>query len=113
MAETDQSFVKNNLQSQKDFNQQTLFPHQPNRSQSFLDAHMENQRHEIDQFIRLQRKQRMEMILSKMETKALVLMTQKEEEMSKALSKNMELEDLLRKMEMENQTWQRMARENE
>lgn len=60
-----------------------------------------------------QRKQEMEMILRKMETKALVLMNQKEEEMSKALSKNMELEDLLRKMEMENQTWQRMARENE
>lgn len=55
----------------------------------------------------------MDMILRKMETKALVLMTQKEEEMSKALSKNMELEDLLRKMEMENQTWQRMAREKE
>lgn len=60
-----------------------------------------------------QRKQEMEMILRNLESKALVLMNQKEEEMSKALSKNMELEDLLRKMEMENQTWQRMARENE
>uniref|UniRef100_A0A1J3CEC5 Putative BOI-related E3 ubiquitin-protein ligase 3 n=1 Tax=Noccaea caerulescens TaxID=107243 RepID=A0A1J3CEC5_NOCCA len=123
----DQSFSDNNLQSQKDFNQQTLFHvfhPQQNRSQSFLDVHMEKQRQEIDQFIRLQnerlryvlqeqRKQTMEMILRKMEAKALVLMTQKEEEMSKALSKNMELEDLLRKMEMENQTWQRMARENE
>ncbi|CAA7016580.1 unnamed protein product [Microthlaspi erraticum] len=120
----EQSFMNNNLQSQKDFSQQTLFPHQQNRSQSFLDAHMEKQRQEIDQFIRLQnerlryvlqeqRKQTMEMILRKMETKALVLMTQKEEEITKALSKNMELEDLLRKMEMENQTWQRVARENE
>ncbi|EOA17232.1 hypothetical protein CARUB_v10005505mg [Capsella rubella] len=118
----------NILQSQKDFNQQALFHHQHQpqqpRSQNLLAAHMEKQRQEIDQFIRIQnerlryvmqeqRKQEMEMILRKMESKALVLMSQKEEEMSKALSKNMELEDLLRKMEMENQTWQRMARENE
>ncbi|CAH2076720.1 unnamed protein product [Thlaspi arvense] len=122
------SYMNNNLQSQKDFNQQALFHHQHQnqqyRSQSFLDAHMEKQKQEIDQFIKLQnerlryvlqeqRKQEMEMILRKMETKALVLMRQKEEEMSRALSKNMELEDLLRKMEMENQTWQRMARDNE
>ncbi|KAF8112229.1 hypothetical protein N665_0065s0015 [Sinapis alba] len=105
-------------------NQQALFHHQQSHSQSFLDVHMEKQRQEIDQFIRIQserlrhvlqeqRKREMETLLRKMEAKALVLMTQKEEEMSKALSKNMELEDLLRNMEMENQTWQRMARENE
>ncbi|CAE6158699.1 unnamed protein product [Arabidopsis arenosa] len=126
----DQSYHHvNNLQySQKDFNQQALFHHQHQqqqfRSQSFLAAHMEKQKQEIDQFIKIQnerlryvlqeqRKQEMEMILRRMESKALVLMNQKEEEMSKALNKNMELEDLLRKMEMENQTWQRMARENE
>ncbi|CAH8380140.1 unnamed protein product [Eruca vesicaria subsp. sativa] len=101
-------------------NQHTLFHH----PQSFLNVHMEKQRQEIDHFIRIQserlryvlqeqRKQEMETLLRKMETKALVLMTHKEEEMSKALSKNLELEDLLRRMEMENQTWQRMARENE
>ncbi|CAH8329575.1 unnamed protein product [Eruca vesicaria subsp. sativa] len=104
--------------------QQALFHHQQNRSQSFLDVHMEKQRREIDQFIRLQserlrcalqeqRRQETETILRKMETKALVLMAQKEEEMSRALSKNMELESLLRKMETENLTWQRIARENE
>ncbi|KAL1215680.1 BOI-related E3 ubiquitin-protein ligase 1 [Cardamine amara subsp. amara] len=117
-----------NDQLQKDFNHQALFHHQHQnqqyRSQSFLDAHMEKQRQEIDQFIKIQnerlryvlqeqRKQEIEMILRAMESKAFVLMNQKEEEMSKALSKNMELEDLLRKMEMENQTWQRLARENE
>ncbi|KAF8090516.1 hypothetical protein N665_0475s0050 [Sinapis alba] len=120
-----QSYMNNNtLQSQKDYNQHALFHHQHNRSQSFLDVHMEKQRQEIDQFISIQserlryalqeqRKQETETILRKMETKALVLLAQKEEEMSKALSKNMELENLLRKMETENQTWQRMARENE
>ncbi|RIA05342.1 hypothetical protein BRARA_K00315 [Brassica rapa] len=105
-------------------NQQALFHNQQNRSQSFFDVHMEKQRREIDQFIRVQserlryalqeqRKQETETILRKMEAKALVLMAQKEEEMSRALSKNMELENLLRKMETENQAWQRVARENE
>ncbi|AEE86457.1 putative E3 ubiquitin-protein ligase BOI [Arabidopsis thaliana] len=125
----DQSYLVNNLQLQKDFNQHALFHHQHHQqqqspSQSFLAAQMEKQKQEIDQFIKIQnerlryvlqeqRKREMEMILRKMESKALLLMSQKEEEMSKALNKNMELEDLLRKMEMENQTWQRMARENE
>ncbi|XP_019086161.1 PREDICTED: probable BOI-related E3 ubiquitin-protein ligase 2 isoform X2 [Camelina sativa] len=126
-------FYLNHLQSQKEFNQQALFHHQhhqpqqqqqQSRPQNFLAAHMEKQKQEIDQFIKIQnerlryvlqeqKKREMEMILRKMESKALVLMNQKEEEMSKALSKNMELEDLLRKMETENQTWQRLARENE
>ncbi|KAF3604768.1 hypothetical protein F2Q69_00032843 [Brassica cretica] len=93
----------NSLQTQKDLNHQ----------QSFLDALMEKQRQEIDQFIRAQRRQETETLLRQMEAKALVLMTRKEEEMSRALSKNVELEDMLRRMEAENQTWQRMARENE
>ncbi|KAG2318579.1 hypothetical protein Bca4012_055215 [Brassica carinata] len=122
----DQSYMSNNhnLQSQKDLSQHALFQHQQYRSQSVLDVYMERQKQEIDQFIRVQnerlryalqeqRKQETETMLRKMEAKALVLMARKEEEMSRALSKNMELEDLLRKMEMENQTWQRMARENE
>lgn len=54
----DQSYV-NNLQSQKDFNQQALFHHQhqqqqQSRSQSFLAAHMAEQKQEIDQFIKIQ-----------------------------------------------------------
>ncbi|KAJ0262749.1 SBP protein [Hirschfeldia incana] len=114
----------NTLQSQTDYNQQSLFHHQQNRFQSFLDVQMEKQRQEIDQFIRIQserlryvlqeqRKQETETILRKMEAKALVLMARKEEEMSRAWSKNMELENLLRKMETESQTWQGTARENE
>lgn len=116
----------NNLQTQKALSQHALFhhQHQQSRSQSVLDVHMEKQRQEIDQFIRIQSerlryvlqeqsKQETETLLRQMEAKALVLMAHKEEEMSKALSKNMELEDLLRRMETENQTWQRMARENE
>lgn len=56
----DQSYHHvNNLQSQKGFNQQALFHHQHQqqqqfRSQSFLAAHMEKQKQEIDQFIKIQ-----------------------------------------------------------
>ncbi|XP_010530915.1 PREDICTED: probable BOI-related E3 ubiquitin-protein ligase 3 [Tarenaya hassleriana] len=117
----DQSFI--NLQSEKNMNQQALF-HQQCQSQSFFAAHVEKQRQEVDQFIRSQnerlrvvlqeqRKQQIEMIVRKMEAKAWVLMAQKDEEIARASTKKMELEALLRKMEMENQTWQRMARENE
>ncbi|CAN8327670.1 unnamed protein product [Cochlearia groenlandica] len=112
-------------QSLKDFNEQALFHrNQQYRSQSFVDAYMEKQKQEIDQFIRAQnerlryvlqeqRKQEIDMILKSTKTKALVFMKQREEEMSKALRKNIELEDLLRRMEFENQTWQSKARENE
>ncbi|XP_010548114.1 PREDICTED: probable BOI-related E3 ubiquitin-protein ligase 3 [Tarenaya hassleriana] len=116
-----QSFV--NLQSLKSMNQQALY-HQQCQSQSFFAAHMEKQRQDIDHFIRSQnerlrfvlqdqRKQQTEMILRKMEAKASFLITQKDEEIARASNKKMELEALLRKMEMENLTWQRMARENE
>lgn len=51
----DQSYMNNhNLLSQKDLNQHALFQHQQYRSQSVLDAYMERQKQEIDQFIRVQ-----------------------------------------------------------
>ena len=55
----DQSYLVNNLQLQKDFNQHALFHHQHHQqqqspSQSFLAAQMEIQKQEIDQFIKIQ-----------------------------------------------------------
>ncbi|KAL6963703.1 RING-type E3 ubiquitin transferase [Sarracenia purpurea var. burkii] len=47
------------------------------------------------------------------EEKMVVLLNQREEEISKAMNRTMELEDFLRRMEIENQTWQRVAKENE
>ncbi|XP_019165731.1 PREDICTED: probable BOI-related E3 ubiquitin-protein ligase 3 [Ipomoea nil] len=89
-----------------------------------LAAELEKQILEIDRFISLQnerlrlglqeqRKQQLALMLRKYESKKQFLLKQKEEEMSKALNKTMELEDMLRRIEMEKQAWQSMAKEKE
>lgn len=87
-------------------------------------SQIEKQRHEIDQFIRSQnerlrlllqeqRKQQVAALLKKIEPKFYVLLRQKDEEIAKATSKTMELQNLLKKLETESQAWQRVAQENE
>ncbi|XVF67945.1 hypothetical protein PTKIN_Ptkin10aG0162700 [Pterospermum kingtungense] len=82
------------------------------------------QRHELDQFIRSQnerlrlllleqRKQQIGVLSRKIESKVCFLLRQKDEEILKATHKTMELQNLLKKLEMENQEWQRVAQENE
>ncbi|XP_057966471.1 probable BOI-related E3 ubiquitin-protein ligase 3 [Malania oleifera] len=89
-----------------------------------FEAQAEKQRQEIDQFISLQngrlrlalqeqRRQQLAILLSKFESKTLPLLRQKEEEIAQAAKRTMELEDFLRRLEMENQGWQRVAKENE
>ncbi|KAK8530022.1 hypothetical protein V6N13_102906 [Hibiscus sabdariffa] len=84
----------------------------------------EKQRNEIDQFIKSQnerlrlllqeqRKQHVAVMVRKLESKATVLLGQKDEELAKARSRTMELQNLVNKLEMENQAWQRVVRENE
>ncbi|KAF3434714.1 hypothetical protein FNV43_RR21799 [Rhamnella rubrinervis] len=85
---------------------------------------VENQRQEIDQYLKVQnerlrlvlqeqRKQQIETLLKKIESKTTALLRQKDEEMAQGAKRAMELEDLLRKMEMENQSWKRVAQEKE
>ncbi|XWS55099.1 hypothetical protein CRYUN_Cryun10bG0146200 [Craigia yunnanensis] len=92
-------------------------------SQSMV-SQVEKQRHEIDQFIRSQNerlrlllqeqiKQQVAVLVKKIESKASLLLRQKDEEILKATNKTMELQNLLEKLEMENQAWQRVAQENE
>ena len=50
---------------------------------------------------------------AEVESKALALLRQKDEEIVKATNRAMELEYFLRKLEMENQAWQSVAKENE
>ncbi|XP_059647470.1 probable BOI-related E3 ubiquitin-protein ligase 2 [Cornus florida] len=89
-----------------------------------LASQIEKQRQEIDIYITLQnerlrlalqeqRKQQLEVLLKKFEAKTNLILKQKEEEMAKAVQRRMELEEFLRRMEIENQTWQRVAKENE
>ncbi|CAA3015928.1 probable BOI-related E3 ubiquitin-protein ligase 2 [Olea europaea var. sylvestris] len=85
---------------------------------------IEKQKLEIDQFVTLQndrlrlalqelRKQQISYFLKKSELKTQFLLQRKDEEIAKAVNKAMELENLVRRMETENQTWQRVAKEKE
>ncbi|KAG8368079.1 hypothetical protein BUALT_Bualt15G0008000 [Buddleja alternifolia] len=100
-----------------DFHQSIPFSHT-------ISPHVENQRIEMDRFINLQnerlrmalqeqRKQQISQILKIYESKTQFLIKQKEEQIAKATNRTMELEDFLRRIEIENQTWQRVAKENE
>lgn len=112
-----QCFDNNGLLSKNNNHQSMPF------SQS-IAVQIEKQRQEIDRVISLQnerlrlalqeqRKQQIALILRKYEVKTVVLLKQKGEEIAKAMNRAMELEDFLRRMEIENQTWQRVAKENE
>ncbi|XP_073128243.1 BOI-related E3 ubiquitin-protein ligase 1-like [Henckelia pumila] len=89
-----------------------------------LSAQIEKQRMEIDGFICLrnerlrlalqeQRRRQNVLFLKKYESRTLLLLKQREEQISKARNRSVELQDFLRRMEIENQAWQRLAKENE
>ncbi|GMJ08121.1 hypothetical protein like AT4G35070 [Hibiscus trionum] len=101
---------------------------QQQRNQNMFSQNMvcqvEKQRNEIDQFIKSQnerlrlllqeqRKQQFAVLAKKIESRACVLLGQKDEEIAKATNKTMELQNLLKRLEMESQAWQRVAHENE
>lgn len=98
--------------------------HMPMNLSQSLAAQLEKHRQEIDKYITLQnerlrlalqeqRKQQLATILRKIEAKATVLLKQKDEELVKARNRAMELEECVRKMEVESQSWQRVAAEKE
>ncbi|KAA8546114.1 hypothetical protein F0562_020435 [Nyssa sinensis] len=104
-----------------------LFPKNSSKSMVFsrsIASQIEKQRQEINRFITLQnerlrlalqeqRKQQLALLLRKYEANTLILLKEKDEEIAKAVQRRMELEEFLRRVEFENQTWQRVAKENE
>ncbi|KAI3969064.1 hypothetical protein MKX01_032500 [Papaver californicum] len=93
-------------------------------TQSLLSRVEKQQRQEIDRFLALQkerlrlalheqRKQQLAVMLASIESRARNLLQQKNDQLAEATKKTMELEECLRKAEMENQVWQRIAKENE
>ncbi|MBA0624068.1 hypothetical protein Godav_009476 [Gossypium davidsonii] len=102
-----------------------------------LDAQLEMQRQELDCVLRLQarihhnfiifktqnerlrsalreqRKRQSAILLKCMESKAMHLIRQKEEDLARATKKTMELEASLRKAEMESHSWQNLAKAKE
>lgn len=89
-----------------------------------VSAHFEKQRLEFEHLINLQnerlriamqeqRKQQISVLVKKYESKTQFLLKQKEEEIAKASNRTMELQNFLKRLESESQTWQRIAKENE
>ncbi|OIV99541.1 hypothetical protein TanjilG_17351 [Lupinus angustifolius] len=79
---------------------------------------------DIDQYIRLQNeklrfmlqeqgKQQITALLNRVESHSFKLLKQKDEEIANATKKRVELEDFTRRIEAENEGWQKMAEENE
>ncbi|KAJ7978625.1 E3 ubiquitin-protein ligase BOI [Quillaja saponaria] len=98
--------------------------HQSISYSQIMAAQVEKQRLEIDHYIRLQnerlrimlqeqKKQQLMAMMQKIESKAVLLLRQKDEEIAQARKRMLELEDFYRKLEAENQAWQRVAEENE
>ncbi|KAK0582104.1 hypothetical protein LWI29_021502 [Acer saccharum] len=121
-------FCFNTQQKQQIHQFQNHHHHQQQKQSLYFENSIsvedEKQRLEIDHYIRSQneklrlllqeqRKQQLEMILKKIESKASTLLRQKDGEIIKVNNRAMELEILLKKLEMENQAWQRMALEYE
>ncbi|KAE8715271.1 putative zinc finger protein [Hibiscus syriacus] len=73
----------------------------------------ENQNERLISTLREQRKQQLAILLNRMESKALYLMRRKEDELAGATKKRRELEASLRKVEMESDSWRRLAKANE
>ncbi|EEF52758.1 probable BOI-related E3 ubiquitin-protein ligase 2 [Ricinus communis] len=93
-------------------------------SQSLYANYLEMQRQEVDCILQFQherlrsalqeqRKQQFAVLLKSVKSKAISLMRQKEEDLAKAAKKKMELEACLERAQMETESWQRLARENE
>ncbi|KAK4258483.1 hypothetical protein QN277_004926 [Acacia crassicarpa] len=89
-----------------------------------LVPNFEKHDHEIDHYIKLQceklsmklqeqRKQQMATVLNAVKFNMLNLMSQKDEDIAHAAKKRMELENLLNRVEAENQAWRRAASEGE
>lgn len=89
-----------------------------------LAVEFEKQRREIDLFLQLQnqrlrsalqeeRKQQLSVLLNTLESKTQRLIRQKDEELAAATNKTMELENCLKRAEMEKESWKRLAKANE
>ncbi|XP_050262095.1 probable BOI-related E3 ubiquitin-protein ligase 2 [Quercus robur] len=98
--------------------------HLPMLHSQSITSQFEKQRQEIDQYLRLQnerlrlvlqeqRKQQLAVVLKRIESKTLFLLGQKDEQIAQAANRTMELENFLRRLEAENQEWQKAAQENE
>ncbi|KAF8033191.1 hypothetical protein BT93_D1943 [Corymbia citriodora subsp. variegata] len=87
----------------------TLIDRQGQEIQQFLRS--QNER--LGLVLQEQRRLQMQALIKRLESRTHAILLQKDQEMARASQKTAELEELLRKLEYESQTWQRIAQENE
>ncbi|KAL9267454.1 putative BOI-related E3 ubiquitin-protein ligase 3 [Drosera capensis] len=78
-----------------------------------LDAYMELKSQRLRLELQEQNKRQMVSLLRQVESKSTFLLAQKDEEITKANKRTIELHELVRKLEAENQVWKAVAMENE
>ncbi|XP_050363231.1 probable BOI-related E3 ubiquitin-protein ligase 2 [Argentina anserina] len=78
-----------------------------------IDGILQSQNENLRFALQEQRKRQLAALLTDFESRTSSLIRQKEEHLTKARKRAMELQACLRKAEMETQTWQRLAKENE
>ncbi|KAL2346038.1 hypothetical protein Fmac_000038 [Flemingia macrophylla] len=81
--------------------------------QKEIDHYIRSQSEKLRILLEEQRKQQVEELLRKVELNALYLLRQKDKEIAEARMRTSELNEFLRKLEVENQSWRRMAEEKE
>ncbi|KAL9271225.1 putative BOI-related E3 ubiquitin-protein ligase 3 [Drosera capensis] len=78
-----------------------------------LDAYVELQSQRLRLALQEQNKRQTVSLLRELESKSTFLLTRKDEEIAKANKRTIELHELVRKLEAENQAWKTVAMENE
>ncbi|ESW09338.1 hypothetical protein PHAVU_009G119200 [Phaseolus vulgaris] len=78
-----------------------------------IDHYIRSQNEKLRVLLQEQRKQHMAELLKKMELNALHLLKQKDEEIVQASNKTMELKEFLRRLEVEKESWRKVAEEKE
>ncbi|KAE8672877.1 GDP-mannose 3,5-epimerase 1-like [Hibiscus syriacus] len=97
------------LQIQQPGNQSFCFE----ENDESIDQFIKSQNERLRLLLQEQRKQQVLLMAEKLESKATPLFSQKEAELARAANRTMELQNLLNKLETENQAWRRVAQENE
>lgn len=78
-----------------------------------IDHHIRSHNEKLRILLQEQRKQHVAELLKKVESNALHLLRQKDEEIAQATKKSTELKEFMTRLEVENQSWRKVAEENE
>ncbi|KAK7310540.1 hypothetical protein RJT34_08107 [Clitoria ternatea] len=78
-----------------------------------VDHYIKSQNENFRMLLQEQREQHMMELLKKMESEALYELNQKDEQIAQAAKKKLELEEFMRRLEAENQSWRIVAQKNE